>query len=288
MKCVVTNRLVRLFGRAIHCLSRMGDELFLEALKDGLALRTVNSSRSAYACFLFKAEFFSEYKQGCDEIDASNPSELLKCKISMKSVLAIFKSLGTIEKTVEHCKIEFKPTECRLIFTMYCKHGIIKTHNLTYQECESLQAVFAKELCPNLIQTPAKVLLDTVSNFPNSCEEITLRVSPDSLKIKNFVDQEQDPMRVMHTEMTLTPEEFDNFQIGIDTVVTFCLKELRAVLSFSEFANQPVTLHFEHAGKPIVFSLDNDALYSGDFVMATLAEDDMPCLLYTSPSPRDS
>ena len=274
MKCVISNRLVRLFGRAIHCLSRIGDELFLEALKDGLALWTVNSSRSAYACFVFKSEFFVEYQQGCDEIDSSNPADMLKCKISMKSVLAIFKSLGTIEKTVEHCKIEFKPHECRLIFTLYCKHGIIKTHNLTYQECESLQAVFAKELCPNQIQTQAKVLLDTVCNFPNSCEEISLRVSPDCVKVKNFVEEDVDPMKVVHTEMTLVPEEFENFQIGIDTLVTFCLKELRAVLTFSEFANQPVTLYFEHPGKPIVFALDNDVLYSGDFVMATLAESD--------------
>ena len=272
MKCLIANRLVRLFGRAIHCLSRMGDELFLEALKDGLALRTVNSSRSAYACFVFKSEFFVEYKQGCDEIDSSNPAEMLKCKISMKSVLAIFKSLATIEKTVEHCKIEFKPNECRLIFTLYCKHGIVKTHNLTYQECESLQAVFAKEMCPNLIQTQAKVLLDTVCNFPNSCEEISVTVTPSSVKIKNFIDDESDPMKVVHTEMSLVPEEFDDFQIGIDTVITFCLKELRAVLLFSEFANQPVSLHFEHPGKPIVFSLDNDVLYTGDFVMATLAE----------------
>ena len=272
MKCLIANRLVRLFGRAIHCLSRMGDELFLEALKDGLALRTVNSSRSAYACFVFKSEFFVEYKQGCDEIDSSNPAEMLKCKISMKSVLAIFKSLATIEKTVEHCKIEFKPNECRLIFTLYCKHGIVKTHNLTYQECESLQAVFAKEMCPNLIQTQAKVLLDTVCNFPNSCEEISVTVTPSSVKIKNFVDDESDPMKVVHTEMSLVPEEFDDFQIGIDTAITFCLKELRAILLFSEFANQPVSLHFEHPGKPIVFSLDNDILYTGDFVMATLAE----------------
>lgn len=275
MKCVIANRCVKLFGRAIHCLSRIGDELFLEALKDGLALRTVNSSRSAYACFLFKENFFVEYSQECEQIDSSNPGELLKCKLSMKSVLAIFKSLATIEKTVEHCKVEFKPTDCRLVFMLYCRHGIVKTHNLTYQECESLQAVFSKELCPNLIQTQAKVLQDTVSNFPNSCEEISLQVCPDALKMKNYVGDEPDLSKVVYTEMSLVPEEFDNFQIGVDTVVTFCLKELRAVLAFSEFVNQPISLHFGDTGQPIVFALDSDATYCGDFVMATLSESDM-------------
>ena len=36
-----------------------------------------------------------------------------------------------------------------------------------------------------------------------------------------------DPNKVIRTEMTLVPEEFDNYQIGVDTEVTFCLKELR-------------------------------------------------------------
>ena len=32
--------------------------------------------------------------------------------------------------------------------------------------------------------------------------------------------------------MMLVPEEFDNYQIGVDTNVTFCLKELRVLAKF--------------------------------------------------------
>lgn len=53
----------------------------------------------------------------------------------------------------------------------------------------------------------------------------------------------------MHTEVSLVSEEFDNYQVGLDTDVTFCLKELRAILSFTESVNLPVTASFETCGK---------------------------------------
>ena len=40
--------------------------------------------------------------------------------------------------------------------------GIVKTHNLGFQECEALQAVFTKDLCPNQIVGPAKLVVSAL------------------------------------------------------------------------------------------------------------------------------
>ena len=58
-----------------------------------------------------------------------------------------------------------------------------------------------------------------------------------------------DPSNVIHTQMRLSPQEFQSFQVGLNTEVTFCLKELRAVLHFSESANLPLSIYFESPGK---------------------------------------
>ena len=46
-------------------------------------------------------------------------------------------------------------TQCHTYFCLFAS-GIVKTYNLTYQETETLQAVFSKDLCPNHIVADAK------------------------------------------------------------------------------------------------------------------------------------
>ncbi|CAH1802413.1 unnamed protein product [Owenia fusiformis] len=273
MKCTIPGSNIKAFGRSIHSLAKIGDELYIEPMQHGLGLRTVNSSYSAYACFIFAPGFFQHYDDGSPS-NAEATEESLKCKVTMKSCLTVFKNVSSLEKTVDKCKITLDNKEDRLVFQLYCRHGIVKTHNLSYIECETLQAVFSKDLCPNLLTAQTKLLQDAVLNFQNNQEEVTLTVRPDKLTLKNYTDDEPDPTKVMHTELTLDASEFDNYQVGVDSDITFCLKELRAILGFTEGCSLPLSVHFETAGKPVVFSLDEGRGYEGNFVLATLAADD--------------
>ena len=48
---------VPVFARALYSLAKIGEDLYLEAQKDGLALRSSSSSRSAFLCYLVKNVF---------------------------------------------------------------------------------------------------------------------------------------------------------------------------------------------------------------------------------------
>lgn len=39
-------------------------------------------------------------------------------------------------------------------------------------------------------------------------------------------------MQTMYTEMSLHPDEFEHFQVGLGSDITFCLKELRVTVIF--------------------------------------------------------
>lgn len=121
-----------------------------------------------------------------------------------QSVQAVFRSLASLEKTVEKCHIVLQEQKNRLTFTLHCKHGIenvalfyprtanyvyqyhfaffmlrsvsknftfcrcvlnaygifiaglLKTHNLSYQDSESLQAMFDKDSYANVFRSQAR------------------------------------------------------------------------------------------------------------------------------------
>ncbi|XP_029517961.1 cell cycle checkpoint control protein RAD9A isoform X3 [Oncorhynchus nerka] len=255
-------------AKAIHSLSRIGDELYLEPQENGLALRSVNSSRSAYACFLFSPLFFSRYTIPL--------GHAFRCKMAIKCVQAVFRSLSSLEKTVEKCHIELDGEKSRLTFTLHCKHGLLKTHNLSFQDSESLQAVFDKESCANMLRAQPRLLVDTVLHFPPSLEEVSVSVSGERVCFRNHVDDEAEQSKAMLTELCLSSDEFDHFAVGAQTSITFCLKELRGLLVFAESTGLPVSMYFDEPGSPVVLSV-TDSVLEVNFVLATLSDDSNLC-----------
>ncbi|NXB70643.1 RAD9B protein, partial [Donacobius atricapilla] len=260
------------FGRAIHAIARISDEFWFDPLEKGLALRSVNSSRSAYACVFFSSMFFQHYCWTAVPPPCQKEQQLsLPCKLIIKSVLPVFRCANVLERNVEKCSISTNPSEQHITFQLLCRHGVVKTYNLTFQECDPLQAVFAKHMCPNILKVHSRLLTDVMIHFPTSQEEITLSVTPMKVCFMSYTEEDTDFSRTMLTEVQLSPEEFDYFQVGVDSEVTFCLKELRGLLALSEATSVPVSIHLDRCGRPIAFSIE-DLLLEASFILATLCE----------------
>ncbi|XP_037536657.1 cell cycle checkpoint control protein RAD9B [Nematolebias whitei] len=266
MNCVIEGNSVKVFGKAVHALSRIGDELWLDPMVKGLALRSVNPTLSAYGCFLFSPLFFQQYSlRSLSEQDA----DTIKCKVTMKSVLPLFRCLTSIERKVEQCHISLSTPSDRVMIQFFCRHGITKTHNISFQESEALEAVCATHFCPNVLKAPARLLCDMVIHFPVFQEEITLSLTPLKVCLRNHHEGGKGHMKMMITEMSLHADEFDNVQIGQDSDITFCLKELRGILSFAECHGLPLSVQFGAAGQPVCFSVE-DEVVEATVVLATL------------------
>jgi len=51
------------------------------------------------------------------------------------------------------------------------------------------------------------------------------------------------------TQLAFGTGEFDRYVMGNETTITFCLKEVRALLTFSESIGIPMNINFETAGR---------------------------------------
>ncbi|KAJ4445348.1 hypothetical protein ANN_07153 [Periplaneta americana] len=263
MKCIIPGLNVK--ARAIHALCRIGDELYVEPEPSKISFRAVSSAKSAYASFTFSENFFSYYNY-----EHTDSQDDVTCKISMKSCLAVFKSPGHMDKQVEACQIRLEPDGVKLIFEFQCYHGIVKTHYLPIIECETLEAVYSKDMVPNRFMVQPKVMSFGLMNFQANTPEITLIVTPQKMHLRNYAEDDSELKKSVRTELCLEAGEFDHYSIGVDTSVTFCLREFRALLMFAEAVSLPITANFETGGRPIVFVVKNPPTFETNFVFATL------------------
>ncbi|XP_076041140.1 cell cycle checkpoint control protein Rad9 [Oratosquilla oratoria] len=273
MKCVIPGINLKVFGRAVHSLARIGDELYVEPSSAGVSFRTVNSSRSAFSSFVFAPGFFSYYDSGGQpKTTADTDEDCVRCKVAMKGCVNVFKNIASLEKSVDKCKLCLDDDEAKFIIQLSCKHGIIKTYNLCFIECETLQAVYDKSTCPHHFTSQSRLLSEVVVNFQLNQEEVTFHTAPDKITVRNYVEDEPDPAKAIHTELTLQADEFDEYLISEEVEITFCLKELRAVLGFTEPVNLPISAFFSEPGSPIIIIVENSPLFEANFVFATLSQ----------------
>lgn len=192
----------------------------------------------------------------------------------MKSLLSIFKSPMSLEKTTESIQIQ-SPSNDNLIFIVKYKTGVLKTFKIPIVNCEALQAYYLKDSTPNSATLQPKIMWELLANLYNSQDEITWKVTKNNLIIKNFLEPE-DECEGLRTEISVNKSEFDNFKIEKETEVTFCLKELRAVLLFSDGVSLPLTFNFSTSSKPIVFIIKSDS-FEVNIVVSTLSGDTSEC-----------
>uniref|UniRef100_A0A8B9MJJ4 Uncharacterized protein n=1 Tax=Accipiter nisus TaxID=211598 RepID=A0A8B9MJJ4_9AVES len=89
-----------------------------------LALRSVNSSRSAYAYVFFSSMFFQHYCWTAVSQPCQKEKQLsLPCKLIIKSVLPVFRCVNVLERNVEKCSIYTNINDHHVTFQLLCKYG---------------------------------------------------------------------------------------------------------------------------------------------------------------------
>uniref|UniRef100_A0A182MFU4 Cell cycle checkpoint control protein RAD9A n=1 Tax=Anopheles culicifacies TaxID=139723 RepID=A0A182MFU4_9DIPT len=261
MNFVLPGANVKMLARAVNCFSKIGNELFFEATPDGLDLKTINSTNTAYAVVQFRRDFFIAFQQG----KADTPDENC-CKISVKPILKIFKSLSTIQT----CKIWLEVNQSKIIFQFRCKSDVLKTHKIYLLESEHINSLNLSQTFPSTIVGNHKVFTNILVHLYHSVDEISFDLNNDKTVVSNYVDNDQTDHSTLRSTLSIDSSAFQTYQLSSKVNLIFCYKEFKAVTMFAALNKLNVRMSFSGPGSPLMLEMSKGEVLHGKFIMGTM------------------
>lgn len=282
MELSLSGNALKTFARSITCLSRIGNELAIQASPSQLSLHTLHSSRSAYQCITFKASFFDVYTVSGTEV---------KFSVLLKAICSV---LRTPIAGVDHLSVHLSdPDASKVKWTLECFNGMRKSYWITCNVEPDIQHLsLDRRRYPSSLVVRPHDLNRLLANFQSSLQEITIiaterasmasdtenEIGGKAVELRSYIDPTKDNDSSLHTQLWIDPaEEFVHYTHSGDPVdVTFGVKELKAFLSFCEGCEVDIHLYLEKAGEPILmapkFGLDDGSSSNFDatLVLATM------------------
>ncbi|PPQ63670.1 hypothetical protein CVT24_004555 [Panaeolus cyanescens] len=274
---------LKIFTRALTCLSKYGDELSIYGTPAILSLSTTNSSKSAYCRFKYENAFFSRYSVGRlrDENDEnSTVTGQLLTKAIEKSVerceFSIDESPPTPERDDADLDEETEGSHNKLIIRLHCKHGVIKTHRLNLLTPGSLMAPGVPDASnESRLTIGPKALKDLIDHFPVSRSQ-----KSDPQLIWTFEDAEVGLKSLesavdsrgrgqLTTELVIGAEEFEGYDIyETPTTIAFHLREFNATIAFADSMSASMDFRFTDPAAPLFIDIEGDSM-GALFVIST-------------------
>ncbi|KAF9998268.1 Cell cycle checkpoint control protein rad9b, partial [Modicella reniformis] len=298
MRAIIPSLSVKAFQYILACLSKIGDDIIVEARPDRFTLSTINITRSAFANFTFTRTFFESYHLDTDgeaiKYDETGP--YLRCSVLAKVILSACKIRGNVEQKIEKYCLFMNAAEgvgenCRLTVENIFKYGksfscFIKIHNLLYESCpEPLQVLDSIANCPSSWRLPAVALIGLMENFSSKAEEISMLCKDDGITFKtsnNSQDGESgltsswytgNNRKVGTTVVPVGKSSMDSYKLQDKVELTFSMRDFKAIIAFSLALRLPLDGYFVARDRPFLLAVESENIFSANFALATVLDD---------------
>ncbi|EYC02814.1 hypothetical protein Y032_0098g3137 [Ancylostoma ceylanicum] len=263
---------LKVFTNAIAALSKIGDEIFIQAQERGLCLKAFNKNRSAYGVFLFMDDFFSDFDTKFVCRDRARD-----CRLSTKTALTIFKSAHFVEKNLVSCTLTVDCLGQDLRIDFQHTYDVSRSFDVNVME---IHKPFTSNVNRSELSNAVTVSACEITSFLNEMhtgrEELIMCAQDDKFIFKNYVPCEDDTSEgfACRTEITVQRSCFKSFAVQKPSEINFGMKEFKAIITFARQHSCDVGLFFDKPGSPLIVAVESDAGYSGEFIIATLDGDE--------------
>ncbi|CAB65808.1 DNA repair protein rad9 [Schizosaccharomyces pombe] len=304
MEFTVSNVNLRDLARIFTNLSRIDDAVNWEINKNQIEITCLNSSRSGFSMVTLKKAFFDKYIFQPDSVLLTGlMTPTIRIRTQVKPILSVFRNkifdfIPTVVTTnskngygsesasrkdviVENVQISISTgSECRIIFKFLCKHGVIKTYKISYEQTQTLHAVFDKSLSHNNFQINSKILKDLTEHFGQRTEELTIQPLQERVLLTSFTEEVVHNRDILkqptQTTVSIDGKEFERVALNEGVSVTLSLREFRAAVILAEALGSSICAYYGVPGKPILltFAKGKNSEIEAQFILATVVGSD--------------
>lgn len=223
-----------------------------------------------------------------------------------QALLSIFKrrladqrDRDTALETCE-CELQANPdqAECRLVFRLNCRQGVVKTYRLFYESGEILHAAFDKIGSTNHWTVSSRTLRDVVEYFGPKTDQLDWYFQNGKVTFTSYTEKIQsgrgelhslgvslglhrtdDVLEIlkqpMHTSVALERKDFDDFGVQEGLHIGTMVRDFRAIVAHAEAMRVPVTARYSRGNRPLQISYEDNGLLA-EFTLMTRGTTNVP------------
>ncbi|KIV89626.1 hypothetical protein PV10_07012 [Exophiala mesophila] len=284
----------------LTCLAKFDEDVSLEATSQFLRISSLNISKTSHAAITLTSPFFHKYhfSPGPRSATGANPPKVWSCKLQNRALLSIFRRrLGDSrdkDTALESCDCELQAspdqTECRLIFRLNCKQGVVKTYRLFYESGEILHAFFDKAGSTNHWTVSSRTLRDVVEYFGPKTDQLDWYYENGKVTFTSYTEKIQSGRQVlkqqMHTSVALEHKDFDGFNVQPGLHIGTMVKDFRAIVAHAEAMRVQVTARYSRGNRPMQISYESNGLLA-EFTLMTRGSSNVPTASNASTPARE-
>ncbi|OCT51025.1 putative DNA repair protein rad9 [Cladophialophora carrionii] len=264
----------------LTCLARFDEDVSLEATPQFNKLRfsSLNISKTAHAAFTLDSSFFTKYHFSPGPRPASGPASQKQwsCKIQNRALLSIFKRrLGDRDREggLETCDCELQANpdqaECRLVFRLNCRQGIVKTYRLFYEPGEIMHAAFDKLGSTNYWTASSRTLRDVVEYFGPKTDQLDWYFQNGKVTFTSYTE------KIQAGRVAVERKDFNDFNVQEGLHIGTMVKDFRSIIAHAETMRTPVTARYSRGNRPMQISYGEGGL-AAEFTLMTRGSTNVP------------
>ncbi|EHY53025.1 hypothetical protein HRR83_006136 [Exophiala dermatitidis] len=280
------------------CLAKFDEDVSIEATPQFLRFSSLNISKTTHAAFTLSSSFFHKYhfSPGPGPPSTTGP-KIWTCKIQNRALLAIFKrrqDQRDRDTALESCDCELQASpdqaECRLIFRLNCRQGVVKTYRLFYESAEALHAAFDRAGSANYWTVSSRTLRDVVEYFGPKTDQLDWYYQNGKVTFTSYTEKIQSGREIlkqpMHTSVALERKDFDDFNVQEGLHIGMMVKDFRAIVAHAEAMRVHVTARYSRGNRPMQMTYEENGLHA-EYTLMTRGTTNVPQSSHVGTPARD-